>query len=137
LPELRSRHEGDDQRLGSRNPRRNVRGGRAEEVTMSRHDSHDHNPLGPEEKAILTAFLEMDVPAGVGVPSHVIGARISRGAGALPVAQSWQWESAYVSLEVRGLIEPGADPFSAITWALTPEGHAFVHSTDGTGLDGG
>ncbi|MFI5243894.1 MAG: hypothetical protein ACHQQR_01630 [Gemmatimonadales bacterium] len=95
---------------------------------MSPHDSPDPNPLGPEEKAILTAFREMGVPAGVGVPSHVIGARISRGAGALPVGQPWQWESAYVSLQVRGLIEPGADPFSAITWALTPEGHAFVHT---------
>jgi hypothetical protein len=116
--------------------RRDVRGGRAEEVTMNRHDSHDDNPLGPEERAILTAFREMGVPAGVGVPSHVIGARISRGAGSLPVGQPWQWESAYVSLEVRGLIEPGADPFSAICWALTPEGRAFVHSKDESSLGG-
>jgi hypothetical protein len=104
---------------------------------MRRDDPPDDNPLGPEEKAILTAFHELGVPEGVGVPSHVIGARIGRGGGGLPVGQTWQWESAYVSLQVRGLIEPGADPFSAITWALTPEGHALVHSKDGTGLDGG
>lgn len=104
---------------------------------MDRRDSRDSNPLGPEEKAILTVFRDLGVPAGASVPSDVIGARITHGAGMLPVGQTWQWESAYVSLEVRGLIEPGADPFSAITWALTPDGHEFVHSKDGTGLDGG
>jgi len=97
---------------------------------MSRHDSPDRNPLGPEEKAILTVFRDIGVPAGVNVPTHVIGARIGHGAGGLPVGQPWQWESAYVSLEVRGLIEPGSDPFSAICWALTPDGYALVHAQD-------
>jgi hypothetical protein len=101
---------------------------------MPHHDSHDANPLGPEEKAILTAFRDIGVPAGANVPANVIGARIARGAGSLPVGQPWQWESAYVSLEVRGLIEPGEDPFSAIAWTLTPDGYEFVHAKDGRGL---
>jgi hypothetical protein len=102
---------------------------------MSHHEPHDQNPLGPEERAILVVFRDLGVPAGESVPSDVIIARIGGGAGYLPSGQPWQWESAYVSLEVRGLIEPGADPFSAFTWTLTPDGHAFVHAMDGTGLD--
>ena len=102
---------------------------------MPHHDSHDANPLGSEEKAILLVFGDLGVPAGESVPSDVILARIGGGAGNLPSSQPWQWESAYVGLMARGLIEPGEDPFSAFTWTLTPDGYEFVHATDGTGLD--
>ena len=93
--------------------------------------SPDENPLSDEEKGILSVFREIGVPAGENVATDFIGARLVRGAGYLLGGQSWRWESAYISLQVRGYIEPGADPYSAITWTLTPEGYEFIHATDG------
>ncbi len=81
------------------------------------------------ERAVLKVFRDMNVPAGAGVPTDMIGYRMSRIDG-FYLGQSWQMESAFVSLQVRGLIQPGEDPFSAITWELTPGGHEFVHSAD-------
>jgi hypothetical protein len=94
---------------------------------MTRPDTHDDNPLSHEEKAILSVFASLGVPAEQSVPTDIISARIMRG-GFLTGAAPWLWESAFISLQVRGLVEPGPDPFSAISWRLTPEGHALVHS---------
>ena len=102
---------------------------------MARRDSRDQNPLNHEEKAILSVFRDLGVPAGADVPADMIGYRLTHGMGYLPVGQPWLWESAYVSLEVRGFISPGKDPFSAIAWRLTPPRHALVHATNGTGLE--
>jgi hypothetical protein len=87
----------------------------------------DDNPLSLEEKGILAMFRELGVPAGESVPNDIIGARLAR-RGYFGGADPSKWETAYISLEVRGLIEPGEDPFSAICWRLTPHGHAFVHA---------
>jgi hypothetical protein len=102
---------------------------------MGRRDSRDQNPLNLEEKTILSVFRDLGVPAGVDVPANMIGYRAYHGEGFLPTADPSRWETAYVSLEVRGLISPGRDPFSAIAWRLTPRGHALVHTTKGIGLD--
>jgi len=72
-------------------------------------------------------FRELGVPAGASVPADIIGSRLAR-RGYFAVSDPSKWETAYISLEVRGLIEPGEDPFSAICWRLTPRGHAFVHA---------
>lgn len=89
---------------------------------------HDPNPLSDEEKSILFVFRELGVPADENVPRDLIGARLMRSGSSLLGGQSWRWESAYISLQVRGYIEPGADPYSAISWKLTPEGYEFIHS---------
>jgi hypothetical protein len=91
------------------------------------HASKD-NPLSDEERGILAAFANLGVRAEESVPTDVIFARAMRSGGFLPGSQPWRWESAFVSLEVRGYVQPGRDPFSAISWQLTPEGHAFLHS---------
>ncbi len=93
--------------------------------------AHEENPLSEAETAIMAAFANLGVRAEESVPSDVIYARATRSAGFLPGTEPWRWESAFVSLEVRGYVEPGRDPFSAISWQLTPEGHAFIHSHDG------
>jgi hypothetical protein len=98
-------------------------------VTTHEHTEHAENPLSDIERQILAAFRDMAVPAGVGVPTDMIGYRLTR-LGSAVAGQPWQMESAFVSLQVRGLIQPGEDPFSAITWELTPGGHEFVHSAD-------
>jgi len=95
---------------------------------MTASHAHDENPLSQEEMGILAAFGNLGVPAGESVPTDIIFARATRSAGFLPGSEPWRWESALVSLEVRGLISPGTDPFSAITWELTPAGHELVHS---------
>jgi hypothetical protein len=94
------------------------------------HETNEREdlPLGDEEKGILSVFRELGVPADENVPTDLIVARLMRGGGSLLGGQSWRWESAYISLQVRGYIEPGSDPFSAITWRLTPEGYDFVHA---------
>jgi hypothetical protein len=97
------------------------------------HSDREPNPLTLEEKGILSVFRDLGVPAGASVPGDMISYRLGR-AGYMAGAEPWKWESAFVSLEVRGLIQPGADPFSAITWRLTPRGHAFVHASNTTGL---
>jgi hypothetical protein len=88
---------------------------------------HNDNPLSLQEKGILSVFAEMRVPAGVSVPGDTIGYRLAR-SGYVGGADPSIWETSMVTLEARGFIEPGEDPFSAITWRLTPRGHAFVHS---------
>ncbi len=70
------------------------------------------------------------MPANVAVPTDVVSARMGR-IGFIGGADQWKWESAYVSLQVRGLITPGEGLFSAITWALTPGGHEFVQHGEG------
>ena len=77
------------------------------------------------EKGVLSVFAEMRVSAGVSVPGDTIGYRLTHG-GYLGFADPSVYETAMVTLEARGFIEPGEDPFSAITWKLTPRGHAFV-----------
>jgi hypothetical protein len=96
---------------------------------------HNDNPLSSQEKEILSVFAEMRVPAGVSVPGDIISARLARGGyvGGVLLAQ---WETAMVTLEARGFIQPGENPFTAITWRLTPRGHAFVHNARGPGLGG-
>jgi hypothetical protein len=91
-------------------------------------NEHDPNPLSDEEKGILSAFRELGVAAEENVPTDLIGSRLLRGTGSLIGGMMWRWESAYISLQIRGYIEPGADPFSAITWTLTPEGYELIHS---------
>jgi hypothetical protein len=93
-------------------------------------NEHDPNPLSEEEKGILYVFRELGVPADENVPIDLIAARLMRGGSSLFGGQSWRWESAYISLQVRGYIEPGSDPFSAITWQLTQEGYDFIHSAE-------
>jgi hypothetical protein len=88
---------------------------------------HNDIPLSLEEKGILSVFAEMRVPAGVSVPGDTIGYRLAR-SGYFAGADPSLWETSMVTLEARGFIEPGEDPFSAITWRLTPRGHAFVHT---------
>ena len=89
------------------------------------HES-DENPLSQDEKAILAAFANLGAAAEESVPSDVIYARATRGAGFLPGSEPWRWESAFISLQVRGYVEPGMDPFSAISWQLTPEGYELI-----------
>jgi hypothetical protein len=101
---------------------------------MTSTNAHEENPLSQEETSILAAFGNLGVRAEESVPSDVIFARATRSAGFLPGSEPWRWESAFISLQVRGFVEPGADPFSAISWQLTPEGHAFVHASRGKGL---
>jgi hypothetical protein len=98
-------------------------------VTTHEHDEHAESPLSDLERRILKSFHDLNVPAGSGVPTDVISSRMVR-LGSLLAGQPWQVESALVSLQVRGLIQPGEDPFSAIAWELTPGGHEFVHSAD-------
>jgi hypothetical protein len=86
----------------------------------------DDNPLSQEEKAILAAFANLGVPAEQSVPTDVIFARAARIPGFLPGSAPWIWESAFVSLQVRGYVEPGMDPFSAISWQLTPDGYELI-----------
>jgi hypothetical protein len=98
-------------------------------MTEHEHHSADENPLSNIERGILLAFRDMNVPAGMGVPTDMLGYRMSRIDGFV-VGQGWQLESAFVSLQVRGLIQPGDDPFSAVMLELTPGGHEFVHSAE-------
>lgn len=37
-------------------------------------------------------------------------------------------ETALLNLQFRGVIEPGPDPFSATSWALTESGEEIVES---------
>lgn len=94
---------------------------------------HNDNPLSFAEKGILSVFAEMRVPAGVSVPGDTIGYRLTHSGfgGSDPSV----WETAMITLQVRGFIEPGESPFSAITWRLTPTGHAFVHHKRATETD--
>ena len=98
-------------------------------MTEHEQDPSEDNPLSDIERGILKAFRDLNVPAGVGVPTDMIGYRMARIDGFV-IGQAWQLESAFVSLQVRGLIQPGDDPFSAVTLELTPGGHEFVHSKD-------
>lgn len=93
---------------------------------MSAKHTHDDNPLSHEEQGILNAFRVLGVPANASVPTDMLAERMGR-LGFMGGSEPWKWESAYVSLEVRGLITPGKDPFSAIGWMLTPRGHALVN----------
>lgn len=98
-------------------------------MTTHEHSAHADNPLSDIERGILKSFRDLNVPAGSSVPADMIAARMMR-LGGFYLGQPWQLESAYLSLQVRGLIQPGEDPFSAITWELTPGGHEFVHSAE-------
>ncbi len=93
---------------------------------MTAPDAHDDNPLSQDEKAILSAFAKLGVQAEESVPSDVIVARASQTPGFLTGSAPWIWESAFISLQVRGYVAPGMDPFSAISWQLTPEGHEYI-----------
>jgi hypothetical protein len=69
------------------------------------------------ELALLRVFRQKGARAGMAVPESVLseGVLFSGGAPVLDGAV----ETALLNLQFRGMIEPGPDPFSATSWALT------------------
>lgn len=78
------------------------------------------------ELALLRVFRQKGARTGVPIPESVLsdGVIFSGGAPVLTGAI----ETALLNLQFRRVIEPGPDPFSATSWALTESGEEIVES---------
>jgi hypothetical protein len=78
------------------------------------------------EMALLSAFRLKGARAGAAVPTDVLAETVYLSGGA-PVLTGAVTTALY-NLQFRGLIVPGPDPFSAMSWALTKSGAEIVNS---------
>ncbi len=83
--------------------------------------------LSATELALLRVFHLKGVRVGSALPTAVLAETVVLSGGA-PVLDG-AIETALLGLQVRGLIVPGPDPFSATSWMLTELGDDVVHST--------
>jgi hypothetical protein len=77
------------------------------------------------EMALLRAFRVKGARAGDAVPTDVLAETVYLSGGA-PVLTGAVTTALY-NLQFRGLITPGPDPFSAMSWALTESGDEIVN----------
>jgi hypothetical protein len=83
-------------------------------------------PFSSTERALLRVFHLKDACAGMAIPTAVLAETVVLSGGA-PVLNG-AMETALLGLQVRGLIVPGPDPFSATSWMLTELGDEIVNS---------
>lgn len=82
--------------------------------------------LSATELALLRVFRQKGLHAGAAVPTSILTDNVVMGGGA-PVL-SGEIETALLGLQVRGLIVPDPDPFSATSWKLTMWGDEVLNS---------
>jgi hypothetical protein len=87
---------------------------------------HAPDPLSATELALLRVFRQKKARAGDPLPTEVLESSVVLSGGA-PVLDG-AIQTALFNLQFRGLIAPGPDPYSAISWALTSAGEAKVTS---------
>ena len=81
------------------------------------------DPLSSLESSILHAFGQEGARVGDCVPAGLLARRAFGNSAPIGGAV----ETAFLSLEFRGLIVPGPDPLGATSWALTPSGAKLVN----------
>ena len=84
-------------------------------------------PLNAMESALLQVFREQG-GVGVPVPTDVLATNASLRGGSGPMFTG-SLETALLNLQFRGLIAPGPDPYSAMTYVLTLSGAAVLRTT--------
>ena len=83
--------------------------------------------LSATERALLRVFLQKGLHAGSALPTTVLTDTVFL-SGSAPVLEG-AIETALLGLQLRGLIVPGPDPFSATSWMLTELGDEAVNNS--------
>jgi hypothetical protein len=96
---------------------------RFKEITVN--EGHLSETLSATERALLRVFQQKGAFAGVPLPTTVLSETVVFGGA--PVMNG-EIETALLNLQLRGLIVPGPDPFSATSWMLTTLGDDLVNS---------